>query len=123
MLQDLIQGMQLTFRPIARGTCDHAYAEDQYTPSRTLKHLIRARNATCDAPACNAQAIYTDLDHTVPHPAGPTDECNLSPRCRTHHRCKQAPDWRVEQAGPGVTRWTLPSGRIHITKPTMYPLI
>jgi hypothetical protein len=122
MLHDLIQSMRLTFMPIARGTCDHAHAEDRYTPSRRLKHLIWARTTTCDAPACGAQAIYADLDHTVPYPSGPTDECNLSPRCRTHHRCKQAPDWQVDQAGPGVTRWRLPSGRVRVTTPTIYPV-
>ena len=42
------------------------------------------------------------------------------PRCRTHHRAKQARDWKVEQIAPGVTRWTLPSGRTHITTPTRY---
>lgn len=26
----------------------------------------------------------------------------------------------VEQPQPGVIRWTLPSGRIHTTKPTVY---
>ena len=47
---------------------------------------------------------------------------NHSPRCRTHHRAKQAPDWTVEQTGPGVTRWTLPSGRTHVTALTKYDL-
>lgn len=47
-------------------------------------------------------------------------QCNRSPRCRTHHRSKQAPDWQVEQLAPGVTRWILPSGRSHITTPTRY---
>lgn len=61
-----------------------------------------------------------DLDHTIPWPAGPTDQCNLAPRCRVHHRAKQAPDWTVEQIAPGVTRWTMPSGRTHITTPTKY---
>ncbi|HEY0935793.1 MAG TPA: HNH endonuclease signature motif containing protein, partial [Trebonia sp.] len=83
-------------------------------------HLIRARTALCDAPGCGAQAIYADLDHTVPYPAGPTDQCNLGPKCRTHHRCKQGPDWAVEQVEPGVIRWTLPSGRTRTTRPTRY---
>jgi hypothetical protein len=54
------------------------------------------------------------------YPDGPTDQTNLAPRCRTHHRAKQAPDWHVEQIAPGVTRWTLPSGRTHVTRPTVY---
>jgi Domain of unknown function (DUF222) len=110
------------FTPIARGSCDHAQAETTYTPSRKLRHLVRARNATCDAPGCTAEAIHADLDHTHPWPDGPTDECNLAPRCRTHHRAKQAPDWTAQQTAPGVTRWTLPSGRTHTTTPTQYDI-
>ena len=79
---------------------------------------------TCDAPACAAQAVHADLDHTTPYPAGPTDQCNLGPKCRRHHKAKQAPDWKVEQPEPGVIRWTLPSGRTHVTRPTVYdPLL
>ena len=118
-LAELLRRLNLTFTPVANGTCDHAEAEEHYTPSRKLKHLIRARTATCDAPGCQAQALNTDLDHTIPWPDGPTDQCNLAPRCRTHHRAKQAPDWKVAQPAPGVTRWTLPSGRT-LTTPTRY---
>jgi hypothetical protein len=119
-LVELLRRLNLAFSPIAVGACDHAQAEDRYTPSRALRHLVRARSATCDAPGCEAQAVNADLDHTVPWPGGPTDQCNLGPRCRTHHRAKQAPDWEVEQTEPGVTRWTLPSGRTHVTTPTKY---
>jgi hypothetical protein len=121
-LAELLRRLNTTLTPIARGTCDHAAAEKNYVPSRKLRHLVRARTATCDAPGCHNPAAATDLDHTVPSPDGPTDQCNLAPRCRTHHRAKQAPDWTVEQLAPGVTRWTLPSGRKHITTPTTYVL-
>ncbi len=121
-LTELLRRLNVTFTPIARGSCGHACAEDHYTPSRALKHLVRARSATCDAPGCDAPAVYADLDHTVPWPEGPTDQCNLAPRCRTHHRAKQAPDWKVEQTEPGVSRWMLPSGRVHTTRPTKYDI-
>jgi hypothetical protein len=121
-LAELLRRLSITFEPIAKGSCDHAHAEDRYTPSRRLRHLIRARNATCDAPGCDNLAVHADLDHTIAHPDGPTCQCNLGPKCRTHHRCKQAPDWKVEQPEPGVTRWTLPSGRVHSTTPTRYDL-
>ncbi len=121
-LADLIRRLNVTFRPIRDGSCDHADAEDHYTPSRALKHLIRARTATCSAPACNAQAVYCDLDHTVPYPEGPTCQCNLAPKCRRHHRCKQASGWKTEQPEPGVLRWTLPSGRTYTTTPTVYDI-
>ena len=119
-LAELIRRLKLTFTPVATGTCDHAQAESQYSPSRKLRHLVRARSVTCDAPGCQSQAINADLDHTRPWPDGPTEQCNLAPRCRTHHRAKQAPDWQVDQPAPGITRWTLPSGRTHTTTPTKY---
>ena len=119
-LAAIFRRLNLTFRPIADGDCDHATAENQYLPSRALRHLVRARTATCTAPGCLAQAIHCDLDHTTPHPAGPTCQCNLAPKCRRHHRCKQAPGWHVDQPAPGIMRWTLPSGRTHTTTPTEY---
>jgi hypothetical protein len=119
-LAELLRRLNITLTHITRGSCDHEGAEDHYVPSRSLRHLVRARSATCDAPGCHNPAVTTDLDHTVPWPAGPTEQCNLAPRCRTHHRAKQAPDWKVEQIAPGVTRWRLPSGRTHVTTPTSY---
>jgi hypothetical protein len=117
---DLVRALNIKLEPIARGTCDHRHAEDHYTPSRKLQHLVRARSGTCTAPGCQAQAVHADLDHTTPHPEGRTDECNLGPKCRTHHRAKQTPGWNVEQPEPGVFRWTLPSGRSHTTRPSAY---
>jgi Domain of unknown function (DUF222) len=117
---DFVRALHLNLEPIARGTCDHRHAEEHYTPSRKLQHLVRARSGTCTAPGCRAQAVHADLDHTTPHPEGSTDECNLGPKCRTHHRAKQTPGWKVEQPEPGVFRWTLPSGRGHTTRPSTY---
>ncbi len=122
-IQALIRGLGITsgaFEPIARGSCDHRHAEDRYTPSRKLKHLIRARAQTCTGPGCAAQSYHADQDHVIPYPGGATDECNLHAPCRAHHRAKQAPGWRVGQPEPGVIRWTLPNGRTHVTRPTVY---
>jgi hypothetical protein len=116
----LLRRLNITLEPIAAGPCDHTHAEDHYVPSRRLRHLIHARNQTCTAPACNAQAQYCDLDHTVPYPDGPTDECNLNPKCRRHHRTKQAPGWNATQPAPGTATWTTPAGRTHTTTPTTY---
>jgi hypothetical protein len=119
-LAAFFHSLNVTLQPIAKDSCEHATAEPRYTPSRKLAHLVRARTATCDAPGCTAQAVHADLDHTIPYPDGPTDQCNLGPKCRRHHKVKQAPGWKVEQPEPGVTRWTLPSGRVHTTRPTVY---
>jgi len=119
-LADFLRGLNIIFTPIAKGSCDHANAENRYTPSRKLGHLVRARTATCPAPGCGAHAYHNDLDHTVAYPAGPTDECNIAPPCRRHHRVKQAPGWKLEQPEPGVMRWTTPAGRSYTTQPTVY---
>ena len=119
----LLRDLGLTpesFTPIAQGECSHQHAEDRYTPSRKLKHLIRARAQYCTGPGCGAQSFHADQDHVIPYPDGPTDECNLHAPCRAHHRAKQAPGWHVEQPEPGVIRWTLPNGRTHVTRPTAY---
>jgi hypothetical protein len=119
----LVRELNATPEPIAAGTCDHVHREDRYTPSRKLKHLIRARTARCCAPGCGAQAITGEIDHTVPYPAGASCECNLSPPCTRHHHAKHAPGWKLEQPEPGVMRWTTPSGRTYTTHPTQYALL
>jgi hypothetical protein len=121
-LAAFLRGLNVIPEPIAKGSCSHADAEPRYTPSRRLAHLVRARTVTCDAPGCAAQAVHADLEHTIPYPQGPSCQCNLSARCRRHHKAKQGPDWKVEQLEPGVARWTLPSGRTHTTRPTSYLL-
>jgi hypothetical protein len=122
-LGSLLRDLRLTpesFAPIAKGDCGHQHAEDRYTPSRKLKHLVRARAQSCTAPGCGAQSFHADQDHVIPYPDGPTDECNLHAPCRAHHRAKQAPGWHVEEPEPGVLRWTLPNSRTHVTRPTVY---
>ena len=121
-LAGLLRGLNVTFTPIAKGSCDHASAEDRYTPSRKLKHLVRARTATCPAPGCGAHAVHCDLDHTLAYPAGITCQCDLAPPCRRHHRVKQAPGWTLAQPEPGVMRWTTPAGRSYTTAPTVYEM-
>jgi hypothetical protein len=119
-LAEFLARLKIHFEPIAKGTCDHGHREDRYRPSRTLRHLILARNATCPAPGCGASSHHADLDHTSPWPEGATDECNLGPPCRRDHRTKQALGWKLEQSEPGVFTWTTPSGRSYTTRPTRY---
>ena len=121
-LLDLLRRLSVTLSPVARDSCDHAAAENRYTPSRRLRHLLRARSQTCTAPGCSAQAVHCDNDHTVPYPGGPTCACNLNPKCRRHHRTKQAPGWIVTQPAPDTAVWTTPAGRTHVTGATSYDL-
>jgi hypothetical protein len=121
-LAGLLRRLNITVTPIAKGTCDHASAEDRYVPSRKLKHLVRARTATCPAPGCGAHAAHCDLDHTLAYPAGITCQCDLAPPCRRHHRVKQSPGWTLTQPEPGVMHWQTPSGRSYTTTPTVYEM-
>lgn len=116
----LLRQLGVTLAPIAERTDDEQHGEAGYRPGRKLRHLIRARTATCPAPGCGASSHYCDIDHTIPWPGGPTAEGNLGPPCRHHHRAKQAPGWTLEQPEPGVFRWTTPSGLSYETRPTRY---
>jgi hypothetical protein len=119
-LPNLLGRLRITLEPLARSACDHPHAEHRYVPSRVLRHYLRARHQACTAPACNTQAVHCDNDHTVPYPDGPTCECNLNPKCRRHHRTKQAPGWQVNQPTPATATWTTPAGRTHTTEATVY---
>jgi hypothetical protein len=67
--------------PHTRGPCDHAHSQAGYHPSRTLVHLVRARNTTCTAPGCTRPAVRCDLDHTTAYDqGGRTCECNPAVR-------------------------------------------
>ena len=121
-VRGLLESLSITrLDPVIRGPCSHARAEPRYRPSRSLRHLIRARNATCAAPGCGRRAAACDLDHTDPHHhGGRTCECNLAPLCRHHHRCKQAEGWRLDQPQPGILVWHTAAGRTYTTTPTRY---
>ncbi len=81
--QDYLRSLGIRMVRIARGSCDHAHAETGYRPSRTLRHLVRARSARCTAPGCGRPAARCDLDHTVPwDQGGITRECDLAPLCK-----------------------------------------
>jgi hypothetical protein len=119
-LAALLTRLNAAPEPIARAAGDLGRREDRHTPSRKLKHLIRARTNRCCAPGCGAQALTSEIDHTTPYPAGPTCEGNLGPLCQRHHHAKHAPGRHLQQTQPGIMRWTTPSGRTYTTHPTQY---
>jgi hypothetical protein len=99
-------------------------AEPRYRPSARLERAIRARDLTCRFPGCRRSAVATpsgtDLDHTVPWPAGATAWSNLAVLCRRHHRLKHTSTWTAELSPDGTMTWTTPTGRRHITEPWSY---
>ncbi len=106
-------------RPIARP--GDLVAEPRYRPSTALADFIRCRDLTCRFPGCDCPAEYADIDHTVPHPAGPTHPSNLKILCRAHHLLKTfwagPAGWNDRQLPDGTVVWTAPSGRRYTTRP------
>jgi hypothetical protein len=103
--------------------CSHPEAEAHYRPSDRLREFIVARDQTCRFAVCRQPAWAADLDHTVPFDqGGPTCRCNTGPACRTHHKIKQRPGWRLEQRQPGMFEWTTPAGRRYPVPPAEYPV-
>jgi hypothetical protein len=105
------------------GACDHRHQAKGHDPGRMLRHLTGILNATCTFPPCRRPESQSDYEHSRPfHQGGRTCLCEGGPVCRTDHRAKQAPGWRLEAAGArGWFRWTTPSGRSYLSGPTQYP--
>jgi Domain of unknown function (DUF222) len=102
--------------------CVHLGGTAAYRPSPRLREFVAARDLTCTFPTCGQPAWRADLDHTVPwHRGGPTCACNLGGRCRTHHKIKQLPGWKLAQTPAGTFRWTIPAGRTYTVEPHRYP--
>jgi hypothetical protein len=116
-----VAGLRAKLQLLESTTCSHSRQSPGYAWPMSLRHLIEVRQRTCAAPGCRRPAVTCDIDHTMPFESGgPTCECNGSPLCRRHHRCKQAPRWHLVQDEPGVMTWRLPSGRTYITTGDSY---
>jgi hypothetical protein len=111
------------FEDIA-GECDHTYRANGHEPGRHLRHLIGILNQTCTQPTCRRPEKQCDNEHSKPYDnGGITCLCTCGPVCRRHHRDKQQPGWKLEEAGSrGWFKWTTPSGRTYTTGPTSYPI-
>jgi hypothetical protein len=115
--------MLVTIQALPGGACEHRHQAQGHDPGVMLRHLTEVRHATCTGPGCRRPAARCDFEHNTPYEAGGrTCLCNADPKCRHDHRLKQDPRWRAEQLPDGYVRWTMPSGRQHITEPTRYPV-
>ncbi|HEV2260194.1 MAG TPA: DUF222 domain-containing protein [Streptosporangiaceae bacterium] len=115
--------MLVRIEPLRGGECDHRHQAAGHDPGVMLRHLTEVRHATCTGPGCRRPAARCDFEHTTPYDAGGrTCLCNGDLKCRSDHRMKQDPRWRAEQLPGGYVRWTMPSGRQHVTEPTRYPI-
>jgi Domain of unknown function (DUF222) len=107
----------------ATGGCAHGAASLAYRPPQRIREFVAARDVTCRFLTCGQPAWRADLDHTVPwDKGGITCRCNLGGGCRTHHRIKQLPGWKLEQPQPGEFVWTTSAGRQYRVYPDRYPV-
>lgn len=93
-------------------------AEAGHRPRTALDEFVRLRDLSCRFPGCDRPAITTDLDHTIPWPAGPTHAGNLKNYCRKHHLLKTFwPGWTEHQHPDGTLDITTPTGHTYTTTP------
>ncbi len=105
------------------GPCDHRHQAAGHDPGVKLRHLTGILNLTCTFPPCRRPECQSDYEHSLPYEqGGKTCLCEAGPVCRANHRDKQSPGWHLEEAGArGWFRWTTPSGRTYLSRPTQYP--
>jgi len=116
LLAELIRG-GAQLRPVRHPGNDIA-PESGYRPSAALDAFVRCRDLTCRFPNCDRPAEHCDVDHTIPHPIGPTHPSNLKCLCRKHHLLKTFwTAWRDEQRPDGTVIWTTPSSHTYTTRP------
>ncbi|MCY0904059.1 HNH endonuclease signature motif containing protein [Arthrobacter sp. H14-L1] len=85
-------------------------------PQKT-RTWLQIRDGTCRFPGCTRQARFTDTDHTIPWPNGPSHIENLACLCKRHHKLKHKMGWKVSQTGNGILTWTAPSHQTYTTHP------
>lgn len=92
-----------TGRPLALG-------DRVYRPSQRLRDKVTSAYSTCIFTGCHRPVDRSDLDHRKefdrddPAKGGPTDQQNLQPLCRHHHRLKTLCGWSYQPAESGGVR-------------------
>ncbi len=101
-------------------------ADPGYRPSAACKEFVQWRDLTCRWPGCDKPALRSDIDHTVPWPAGVTHPSNNKCYCRIHHLIKTFGSWSDQQMPDGTIIFTSPTGHVYSTEPhgaAMFPTL
>jgi hypothetical protein len=106
---------RLVVEPVTGALLD--FGSVVYRPPKRLRDYLVARDRRCRFPGCRRRGEACDVDHTIPHPHGPTASCNCVCLCRRHHRMKTHGGWRLELSPDGMCTWTSPTGRVYIEQP------
>lgn len=83
-----------------------------YRVPTALRRWLGVTSPTCAFPGCGRPARECDLDHlTAWIDGGGTDDDNLAPECRHHHRLRHESRWQPSRdPDTGAARWTSPLG-------------
>jgi hypothetical protein len=83
-----------------------------YRVPTALRRWLGVTSPTCVFPGCGRPARDCDLDHLAAWSAGGvTDDDNLAPECRHHHRIRHETRWNPSRdPDTGDLRWTSPLG-------------
>ena len=83
-----------------------------------LRRWLGVTSPTCVFPGCGRAARECDIDHlTAWVDGGTTDDDNLDPKCRHHHRLRHETRWNLDRASGGDTAWISPLGGRYGTDP------
>lgn len=83
-----------------------------YRVPTALRRWLGVTSPTCTFPGCGRSARDCDLDHLSAWiDGGRTDDNNLAPECRHHHRLRHESRWHPSRdPDTGDLRWTSPLG-------------
>lgn len=83
-----------------------------YRVTTALRRWLGVTSPTCIFPGCGRPAPACDMDHLTPWSAGgATDDDNLEPECRHHHRMRHETAWTPERDPvTGAMSWRSPLG-------------
>lgn len=89
-----------------------------YRVPAALRRWLGVTSPTCVFPGCGRAARDCDIDHlTAWADGGTTDDDNLDPKCRHHHRLRHESRWDIAHTTGGPTAWTSPLGGTYGTDP------
>src|SRR4051794_1191271 len=101
---------QVTVKPVI-DLNDHLRVDAYEVPDRLKEHIV-LRDGHCVFPGCGRPARRADNDHVDTHATGgETDDRNLAPLCRGHHRHKTHGGWTYVMLQPGIYLWRSPLGQ------------
>lgn len=83
-----------------------------YRVPTALRRWLGVTSPVCVFPGCGRPARDCDLDHLIAwSEGGVTDDDNLAPECRHHHRLRHETRWHPSRApDTGEVRWMSPLG-------------